>query len=282
MLMSRPVRCRKIEQLPVFRSFSPDDLPAAEDIRMTVDEFEALRLLDDEGLTQEACASRMNIARTTVTAIYDSARKKVAAALVHGKRLLIAGGCCEFEPVALHQHIMKKGRITMRIAVTYENGEVFQHFGHSEHFKLYDVEDGKITGEQVIDTNGTGHGALAGFLQAAKADALICGGIGQGAQIALAEVGIKLYPGVQGSADEAAKALAQGTLEFDPDAHCDHHDHGEHGHHHGEHGHHCGEHGHHHGEQGHHCGEHGHHHEGHGPHHDGHGPHCGEHGHHHG
>ncbi len=280
--MPRPVRCRKIEQLPVFRSFSPDDLTAAEDIRMTVDEFEALRLLDDEGLTQEACASRMNIARTTVTAIYDSARKKVAAALVHGKRLVIAGGCCEFEPVALHQHIMKKGRITMRIAVTYENGEVFQHFGHSEHFKLYDVEDGKITGEQVIDTNGSGHGALAGFLQAAKADALICGGIGKGAQIALAEVGIKLYPGVQGSADEAAKALAQGTLKFDPDAHCDHHDHGEHGHHHGEHGHHCGEHGHHHDGHGPHCGEHGHHHDGHGPHHDGHGPHCGEHGHHHG
>ena len=255
--MPRPTRCRRIGQLPVYRSFSPDDVEAVESVRMTVDEFEALRLLDGEGLTQEACAAQMNIARTTVTAIYDSARRKVAEALVQGKRLLIAGGCCEFEPVEIRQDIMEKGSIAMRIAVTYENGEIFQHFGHTEQFKVYDVENGKITGEQVIDTNGSGHGALAGFLQAAKVDALICGGIGMGAQMALADVGIKLYAGVQGSADAAAKALAEGTLAYDPDAHCDHHghDHGHCGHHHDEHAHHCGEHGHHHGED-HHC--HGH------------------------
>ncbi|MCR4798497.1 MAG: DUF134 domain-containing protein [Lachnospiraceae bacterium] len=237
--MPRPIRCRRIERLPVYRSFSPDDIATAESVRMTVDEFEALRLLDDEGLTQEECASRMNIARTTVTAIYDSARKKVADALVHGKRLLITGGCCEFEPVELHQIIIEKGNNTMRIAVTYESGEVFQHFGHTEQFKLYDVADGKIMGEQVIDTNGSGHGALAGFLQAAQVDVLICGGIGMGAQMALADAGIKLYAGVQGSADEAAKALAAGTLKYDPDAHCDHHGH----HHDGNCGHdHCADH----------------------------------------
>ena len=238
-IMPRPIRCRRIERLPVYRSFSPDDITAAESVQMTVDEFEALRLLDDEGLTQEACAARMNIARTTVTSIYDSSRKKVADALVHGKRLLITGGRCEFAPVEIKQHIMEKGSSTMRIAVTYENGEIFQHFGHSERFKLYDVEDGKITGEQVVDTNGSGHGALAGFLQAAKADALICGGIGMGAQMALADAGIKLYAGVRGSADAAAKSLASGTLEYDPDAHCDHHGH----HHDGDCGHdHCADH----------------------------------------
>jgi predicted DNA-binding protein (UPF0251 family)/predicted Fe-Mo cluster-binding NifX family protein len=227
--MPRPTRCRRIERLPVYRSFSPDDAEAAESVRMMVDEFEALRLLDDEGLTQEACAEHMNIARTTVTAIYLSARRKVADALVRGKRLLITGGCCAYEPVEIKQTIMEKGNTTMRIAVTYENGEIFQHFGHTEQFKLYDVEDGKITNEQVIDTNGSGHGALAGFLQAARVDALICGGIGMGAQMALADAGIKLYGGVQGSADEAAKALAEGHLNYDPDARCDHHDHEHHG-----------------------------------------------------
>ena len=116
--MARPIRCRRIERLPVYRSFSPDDVSAAKSVRMTVDEYEALRLLDGEGLTQEACAARMNIARTTVTAIYESARKKVADALVHGKRLLITGGCCEYEPVELQQDIMEKGSIAMRIAVT--------------------------------------------------------------------------------------------------------------------------------------------------------------------
>ena len=263
--MSRPFRCRKIEHLPVYRSFSPDDITATEIVQMTVGEFEALRLLDDEGLTQEACACRMNIARTTVTAIYDNARKKVADALVNGKRLLITGGHCEFKPVEIDQEIIEKGTDTMRIAVTYENGEIYQHFGHTGQFKLYDIEEGKIINEQIVDTNGSGHGALAGFLQAAKADALICGGIGMGAQTALADAGIMLYAGVRGSADAAAKALAEGTLEYDPDAQCSHHGHHGEGHecshHHGE-GHECG---HHHGDEGcrdHHKEDHecGHHH----------------------
>ena len=206
---------------------------------MTVDEYEAVRLLDLQGLTQEACAGRMNIARTTVTAIYNSARKKMADALVNGKRLMIAGGCCEYKPVELNQKIIEKGTSAMRIAVTYENGEIFQHFGHSEQFKLYDVEDGKIMKDQVVVTNGSGHGALAGFLQAADVDVLICGGIGMGAQMALADAGIRLYAGVQGSADDAAKALVEGKLSYDPDAHCNHYGH----HHDGDCGHdHCAEH----------------------------------------
>ena len=113
----------------------------------------------------------------------------------------------------------------MIIAATYFNGEVFQHFGHTEQFKLYEAQDGKIIGEKILDTDGNGHCALAGLLREAGVDALICGGIGMGAQIALAQAGIRVYGGVQGSADEAAKALAAGTLEYDPDAKCDHHDH---------------------------------------------------------
>ena len=124
----------------------------------------------------------------------------------------------------------------MRIAVTYENGEVFQHFGHTEQFKVYDVENGEIIASEVVDTNGSGHGALAGVLSTLNVDALICGGIGGGAQMALAAAGIRLYGGVSGSADAAAAALAAGKLDFDPNVHCDHHDH------HGE-GHTCGSHG---------------------------------------
>ena len=118
-----------------------------------------------------------------------------------------------------------KGEKIMRIAVTYENGQIFQHFGHTEEFKLYDIEDGKITGSQVVSTNGQGHGALAGFLTEAKVDALICGGIGGGAQTALAQMGIKLYGGVSGSADEAVAAYLEGKLDYNPDVHCSHHEH---------------------------------------------------------
>ena len=236
--MPRPTRCRWIGQIPVFRSFSPDDTNASSEITMSVDEYEVIRLLDLEGLDQEECAARMNVSRTTVTAIYEKARKKIADMLVNGKRLLIVGGNYAFSPVEIPENISSKGENIMRIAVTYENGEVFQHFGHTEQFKLYDVENGVILKEQLVDTNGSGHGALAGFLQAASVDALICGGIGMGAQMALQDAGIALYAGVQGSADAAAKALAKGELEYDPDARCDHHEH--HG---GECGHdHCGEH----------------------------------------
>ena len=126
----------------------------------------------------------------------------------------------------------------MRIAVTYEDGHIFQHFGHTQQFKVYDVQDGKILASEVVDTNGSGHGALAGVLTALRADILICGGIGGGAQMALAAAGIRLYGGVSGDADAAVEALVAGSLNYNPNVQCNHH--GEH--HHGE-GHNCGSHG---------------------------------------
>ena len=135
----------------------------------------------------------------------------------------------------------------MRIAVTYENGTIFQHFGHTEQFKIYDVTDGAIVNAAVVDTNGSGHGALAGFLTDQKVEALICGGIGGGARDALAAAGIALYGGASGDADAAVKALVEGNLEYNPDTLCSHHEHGHHDHghcgedHQGCHGNHCGE-----------------------------------------
>ena len=124
----------------------------------------------------------------------------------------------------------------MTIAVTYENGQIFQHFGHSEYFKIYEVENGEILKSEIYDTNGQGHGALAGFLRDYAVDALICGGIGGGARAALDEMGIELYPGVSGNADEAVAALLEGKLSYNPDTVCSHH---EGGHNCGEHAHNC-------------------------------------------
>lgn len=122
----------------------------------------------------------------------------------------------------------------MKIAVTYEDGEVFQHFGHCASFKFYEAENGEVVNAQVISAAGSGHGALAGFLKGNQADVLICGGIGAGARIALAEAGIELYTGVSGNADESVKAFLAGELRYDPDTTCSHHHHGE--------GHDCGSH----------------------------------------
>ena len=123
----------------------------------------------------------------------------------------------------------------MKIAVTYENGNVYGHFGHTAAFKVYEAENGKILSSQVVDTNGSGHGALASLLSSLGVDVLICGGIGGGARMALTEAGIAIYGGVTGDADEAVELLLSNALSFDPNARCSHHDH--------DHGHTCGSHG---------------------------------------
>ena len=110
----------------------------------------------------------------------------------------------------------------MKIAVTYENGEIFQHFGHTEQMKLYLVEDNKVVASEVLSTNGSGLGALAGFLQANGVDVLICGGIGGGAQMALKDAGIKLYGGCRGNADQAVENLLNNTLMYNPNVQCSH------------------------------------------------------------
>ena len=124
----------------------------------------------------------------------------------------------------------------MKAAVTYdENGMVFQHFGHTERFKVYTIEDGKVLSGEVIDTAGAGHEALAVFLAKQGVDTLICGGIGPGAVNALAMCGIRVFGGITGLADAAAEALARGSLAYNPEPNCDHPD--------GEHGGHCEHHG---------------------------------------
>lgn len=115
----------------------------------------------------------------------------------------------------------------MKIAVTYEDGKIFPHFGHTQAFKLYDAEDGKVISSRVVPTDGCGHGALAAFLREQGAEILICGGIGGGARMALDEAGIRLYGGASGDADAAVEALLRGALAYDPDAACTHHGHGE-------------------------------------------------------
>lgn len=258
--MPRPRKFRQVCHFPNVLEFKPVGLDeSGPEIIMTIDEYETIRLIDKEGFSQEQCGEQMKIARTTVQMIYTSARKKMADAIVDGCSLRIEGGdyhlCsgndafCEkgacYKRKYNEQYAKMKGEQVMRIAVTYENGQIFQHFGHTEQFKVYDVEDGKVVASEVVGTEGSGHGALAGILNALNVDVLICGGIGGGAQAALAAAGIQLFGGVSGSADEAVAALLGNNLTYNPNVKCNHH--GEHHHHEGG----CGSH----GCGSHHCGE---------------------------
>ena len=110
-----------------------------------------------------------------------------------------------------------------KIAVTYEGGEIFPHFGHTEQFKVYDIAEGAVVSAAILPANGAGHGALAGLLRDSGVDTLICGGIGGGARAALEEAGIQLYGGAAGSADQAVEDLLAGRLAYDPAASCQHH-----------------------------------------------------------
>ena len=112
----------------------------------------------------------------------------------------------------------------MKIAVPFSNGEVFQHFGHTETFKLYEIEDGMVASIDIVDANGSGHDALAGLLADLSVNVLLCGGIGDGAQTALTGAGIEICSGAKGDADDAVNAYLRGELQS-AGVNCDHHDH---------------------------------------------------------
>ena len=240
--MPRPQKCRRICNVPRTDSFRPEKHRGEIPIIMTVDEYEVIRLVDLEEKTHEQCALQMDISRSTVQEIYENARRKLAACIVYGRKLVIAGGnyrvCdgrenCRCELKCRQADNNKRtelkngnrGGFTMKIAVPYENGQIFQHFGHTERFKFYETDNTEIVNSEIIETAGSGHGALAGFLMKHGADTLICGGIGGGAQTALAEAGIRLYGGVSGDADTAVTELLSGKLNYNPDVQCSHHEH---------------------------------------------------------
>ena len=252
--MSRPMKKRRVSALPPCTRFMPQGCEDAPEVTISLEEYECIRLLDYVGMTQEECARQMGVARTTVQALYLAARKRMAGCLVEGRPLVISGGsfelcpACQHSPHPVRLSMQKGSNSPMKLAVTYDNGQIFQHFGHTEEFKVYTIENNEIKESHILSSNGVGHGALATLLQEEDISTLICGGIGGGAQNALAQAGITLYGGVQGSADEAVNAFLAGKLAYDPAVHCDHHGHGHgEGHSCGGHGHGCGGHGHGHG-----------------------------------
>ncbi|MCI8850625.1 MAG: dinitrogenase iron-molybdenum cofactor biosynthesis protein [Erysipelotrichaceae bacterium] len=111
----------------------------------------------------------------------------------------------------------------MKIAVTYEKGMVFQHFGKSEQFLVVEVEQTKLLNKSLLSADGQGHSALVTLLAKAEIDTLICGGLGQGARNALEQAGITVISGAFGNAEAAVDAYLNGSLQDSPSGQCSHH-----------------------------------------------------------
>ena len=253
--MARPQKERKV--CPGIQGYCFRGNDNSQPVEIPVDELEALRLCDLEERSQEEAAGEMNISRGTLQRLLYSAHKKIVFALLYGRTIQTEGRsdskavcrkrCCRFCAETYRKKTRTGGK-TMKIAVTCENNEVFQHFGHTPEFAVFTVEDGKVVSKRILSCGETGHGALAGLLKEGGVNLLICGGIGGGAQMALAEAGVQLIGGATGNVDEVVDAFLKGELEVDTDFQCRHHDHGE--------GHSCGDHGcgSHEGGHGHGCG----------------------------
>ena len=225
--MARPYKARRICSVPAIDTFGPLNQEMDSAVELTLEEYETIRLIDWLDCTQEQCADQMGVARTTVQAVYNSARKKLADCLVNGKRLEIRGGNYQLCPDGGNccgKNCEKRG-CRRRRCNNKPGGDC--------------NED--CLSSQVVGTGGSGHEALAVFLKNLGVKVLICGGIGGGARTALAQAGIELYPGASGDADQAVEALLNGSLDYDPNTMCSHHheggEHNCHGH-----GHSCGGH----------------------------------------
>ena len=209
-------------------------------MELSLDELESIRLVDLEECDQQEAADRMAVSRGTIQRLLANAHRKVAFALLHGLQLGVSveglGSAVQARACAVHERPCRyccaqaqKQRqlrsVTMKVAVTCdENGKVFQHFGHTPAFALFEVVNGAIASEERVETNGTGHGALADFLAERGVERLFCGGIGGGAQAALAEKGIQISGGAAGDARQVVERWLDGSLLLNPNFQCHHHD----------------------------------------------------------
>jgi predicted DNA-binding protein (UPF0251 family)/predicted Fe-Mo cluster-binding NifX family protein len=205
--MARPKNCRAVGGEPAQFCYKPAGIPAAdlEEVVLFLDEYEALRLADYEGLQQEEAASRLEVSRQTFGRIVTSARKKIADVLVNGKALRIVGG-----PVRIEY----KGVRCMKIALPSRDGRIDAHFGHCAYFTVYTAEDGKIVAEERVDSpEGCGcKSNVASVLAAKGVTLMLAGNMGDGAVRVLSGQGIQTVRGCEGDVRGVAEAWLAGKI----------------------------------------------------------------------
>ena len=220
--MPRPCSERQVRCGLQQRTFKPAGVPAREleEVVLGLDQAEAIRLADLEGLYQEAAAQRMGVSRQTFGRIVEAARRTIADAIINGKRLRIDGG----EVI-----VREEGEKPMKVAVPAREGRVDEHFGHCEGFAVFSLDEGKkIIGEERVDSPaGCGcRSNIGAVLARMGVTHLVAGNMGEGAVRVLQANGIAVTRGATGSAREAVERFAAGTL-ADSGEPCAGHGHGE-------------------------------------------------------
>lgn len=232
-VMARPIKTRMVSSTPVEKVFYCPNNHSNETIHLTVEEYEIFRLLDLQGYSQEEVATLIGVGRTTITSIYATVRKKIAIFLTSANQMEVGGGCYAVKKDTLSgiKDVLESGNATrshsMKVAATYENGNIFPHFGRTEQMKIYTIEDGKPLTADIISTEGVSHGALINWLKEHGVEVLLCGGIGGGAVSFIQEAGITLFAGLSGPADDALEAFLENRLSQNSSPNCDHHGEGE-------------------------------------------------------
>ncbi len=205
--MPRPCCKKTIDTFSKCEVFKPQGIPMSEleEVTLSLDELEALRLSDLDGLYQEAAARAMGISRQTFGRIIESARQKTASALLNGKALRITGG---------NVRLKNEGEDMMKIAVPTVGNQVDQHFGHCEKYSIFTIEDKAIIAEEYMESPaGCGcKSNMASVLAQNGVKILIAGGIGNGAVNVLANNGIKTIKGASGTVRNAVELFLQGEL----------------------------------------------------------------------
>lgn len=249
--IARPRKHRNVCKLPENNRFGPLGMSEqqSEFVVITIDQYETIRLIDLEGLTQEECSDQMHIARTTVQRIYSNARKKIAEAIVEGKALKIEGGdykLCNGQGQfcgrgkcnrgrgnidSLDGKIKERSLMKIVIPVNEKSVDVYisENFGRAEYFLVYDTEskEKKFIVNTAVQSSGGAGIKAAQIVIDTGAGVLITPRCGQNAADVVSGAGIKIYKSVEGTVESNIKAYEEEKLNLLNEIHSGFHDHEE-------------------------------------------------------
>lgn len=229
-IMPRPRQCRSVERPPSVKGFRPFGCGCARNrgtVTLQIDEYEAFRLIDREGLSQEEAAQKMQVSRPTLTRVYDRARKAIAEAIVDNKVLQIGEGDVEYYG-QWHSNKNNNTDIMRKIAIPTTDGKLFQHFGKASQFTFVSIEEGKVINTETVVAPAHAHGVAPRFVIEHRATEVIAGGIGAMPVNMLTEAGVDVHIGAPAlPIEEIIAKYLNGTLTYDAGHLCNHHHHDE-------------------------------------------------------